>query len=260
MALGTRTRTDRRETDPRRTDRRGTGKTAARRPSSLVALVWRSTVGKKAVMAVTGLIMLAYLVGHLLGNLKVFFGPDEMNGYAHWLRTIGEPFLRHGWFVWLVRFGLLAAVILHGVSAYQLSRRDRAARPVAYAHPRRPGKGRGDYATRTMRWGGVILALFIVWHLLDLTTGTVNPRGEEGHPYENIVATFSTWYGNTIYIVAMLAVGLHIRHGFWSAAQTLGANRPSRDRALKITANGLALVLTAGFLSIPLAVMTGVVS
>lgn len=207
-------------------------------------------------MAVTGLIMLAYLVGHLLGNLKVFFGPDEMNGYAHWLRTVGEPLLRHGWFVWLARFGLLAAVILHGVSACQLSRLDRAARPVRYAH-RRP---RSSYATRTMRWGGVILALFIVWHILDLTTGTVNPRGEEGHPYENIVATFSTWYGNTIYIVAMLAVGLHVRHGFWSAAQTLGANRPSRDRALKATANGLALVLTAGFLSLPLAVMTGVVS
>lgn len=246
MALATRTRTGTDTENKQRTKQRTT----------LVGLVWRSTVGKKAVMAVTGLIMLAYLVGHLLGNLKVFFGPDEMNGYAHWLRTIGEPFLRHGWFVWLARFGLLAAVILHGVSAYQLSRLDRAARPVRYAHRRQ----KASYATRTMRWGGVILALFIVWHILDLTTGTVNPRGEEDHPYENIVATFSTWYGNTFYIVAMLAVGLHVRHGFWSAAQTLGANRPSRDRALKATANGLALVLTAGFLSIPLAVMTGVVS
>lgn len=252
MALATRARTRTKQCAEQRTKQPG-------RPEgrpSLVGLVWRSTVGKKAVMAVTGLIMLAYLVGHLLGNLKVFFGPDEMNGYAHWLRTIGEPLLRHGWFVWLARFGLLAAVILHGVSAYQLSRLDRAARPVRYEH-RRP---RSSYATRTMRWGGVILALFIVWHILDLTTGTVNPRGEEGHPYENIVATFSTWYGNTLYIVAMLAVGLHVRHGFWSAAQTLGVNRPSRDRALKATANGLALVLTAGFLSIPLAVMTGVVS
>lgn len=239
----------------RRTPVRG----AARQPS-LVTLVWRSTVGKKAVMAVTGLIMLAYLVGHLLGNLKVFFGPDDMNGYAHWLRTIGEPVLHHGWFIWLARVVLLAAVVLHGVSAYQLSRRGGAARPVAYAHPRRPRNHRGDYATRTMRWGGVILALFLVWHLLDLTTGTVNPRGEEGHPYENIVATFGTWYGNTVYIVAMLALGLHVRHGFWSAAQTLGVNSARLDRGLKLTANGLALVLTAGFVSIPLAVMTGVVS
>ncbi|MCT2594347.1 succinate dehydrogenase cytochrome b subunit [Streptomyces sp. N2-109] len=226
-----------------------------RRPS-LVSLAWRSTVGKKAVMAVSGLIMLLYLVGHLVGNLNMFFGPDEMNGYAHWLRTIGEPFLKHSWFVWIVRFGLVAVVVAHGVSAYQLSRRDIRARPVKYAHQRQ----RASYATRTMRWGGVILALFIVWHLLDLTTHTVNPRGEAGHPYENVLATFSTWYGNVIYIVAMLAVGLHIRHGFWSAAQTLGANRPGRDRILKGTANGLALVLTAGFLSIPIGVMTGVVS
>ncbi|NGO69718.1 succinate dehydrogenase cytochrome b subunit [Streptomyces boncukensis] len=217
---------------------------------------WGSTIGKKAVMAVTGLAMLLYLIAHMLGNLKVFFGPDEMNGYAHWLRTIGEPVLHHEWFLWIVRFGLLAAVVLHGVSAYQLSRRDLAARPVKYAHARR----RASYATRTMRWGGVIVALFVVWHLLDLTTGTVNPRGESGHPYENIVATFDTWYGDTIYIVAMLAVGLHIRHGFWSAAQTLGAGSPGRARALKATANILALVLTAGFLSVPLAVMTGVVS
>ncbi|OEU97095.1 succinate dehydrogenase cytochrome b subunit [Streptomyces oceani] len=229
-----------------------------RRPSP-ARLLWRSTIGKKAVMAVTGLIMLLYLVSHLLGNLKVFAGPDEMNGYAHWLRTVGEPFLGHEWFVWLARCVLLAAVGLHGVSAYQLSRRDLAARPVPYA-ARRRATARDSYATRTMRWGGVILALFLVWHILDLTTGTVNPRGRAGHPYENIVATFSTWYGNAIYVVAMLALGLHVRHGFWSAAQTLGVNRPRRERALKATANALALVLTAGFLSIPLAVMTGVVS
>lgn len=227
----------------------------ARHPSTLTTL-WRSTVGKKAVMAVSGLVMLLYLVAHMLGNLKVFFGPDELNGYAAWLRTLGEPFLRHEWFLWLARVGLLAAVVLHGVAAYQLSRRDLAARPSRYVH-RRP---RASYATRTMRWGGVILALFIVWHVLDLTTLTVNPNAEHGRPYQNIVASFSTWYGCVIYVVAMLAVGLHVRHGFWSAAQTLGANNARRDRALKLTANGLALVLTAGFLSVPVAVMTGVVS
>ncbi|GAA2245521.1 succinate dehydrogenase cytochrome b subunit [Kitasatospora cystarginea] len=206
-------------------------------------------------MAVSGGILLLYLVGHLLGNLKVFFGPDELNGYAAWLRTIGEPFLRHGWFVWLARLVLLVAVLAHGTAAYQLSKRDRAARPQGYVHRRR----QTSYATRTMRWGGVILALFIVWHLLDLTTLTVNPKAEAGHPYQNLVASFSTWYGGGIYIVAMLALGLHIRHGFWSAAQTLGVNNPRRDRALKLTANLLALVLTAGFVSIPVAVMTGVV-
>ncbi|MFB9371495.1 succinate dehydrogenase cytochrome b subunit [Kitasatospora sp. NPDC001664] len=224
------------------------------RPSKL-AVLWRSTLGKKAVMAVSGLVMLLYLVAHMLGNLKVFFGPEDINGYAHWLRTLGEPLLHFGWFLWLARVVLLTAVVAHGVAAYQLSRRDLKARPVRYAHTRR----RASYATRTMRWGGVILGLFIVWHILDLTTLTVNPLGEEGHPYQNIVASFSTWYGGGVYCLAVLALGLHVRHGFWSAAQTLGANNPRRDRGLKLTANGLALLLTAGFLSVPVAVMTGVV-
>ncbi|OEJ43525.1 succinate dehydrogenase [Streptomyces agglomeratus] len=206
-------------------------------------------------MAVSGLIMLMYLVAHMLGNLKIFFGSGEFNAYAHWLRTMGEPLLHYEWALWVVRVVLLAAAVLHGVAAYQLSRRDIAARPSKYVHKRR----RASYATRTMRWGGIILALFIVWHLLDLTTLTVNENAQHGRPYENVVATFSTWYGNVIYLVAMLAVGLHVRHGFWSAAQTLGVGNARRDRILKTVANGLALVLTAGFVSVPVAVMTGVV-
>jgi succinate dehydrogenase / fumarate reductase, cytochrome b subunit len=225
-------------------------------PSSALGLLWRSTIGKKAVMAVSGLIMLLYLVVHMLGNLKIFFGAAEFNSYAHWLRTIGEPLLHHGWFLWLVRVVLVAAVLAHAVSAYQLSRRDRAARPVTYVHKRR----RASYATRTMRWGGIILGLFVVWHLLDLTTLTVNEHAAPGRPYENVAATFSTWYGNLVYIVAMLALGLHIRHGFWSAAQTLGAGRARRDRTLKAAANALALLLTLGFVSVPVGVMTGLVS
>lgn len=218
---------------------------------------WSSTIGKKTVMAVSGLIMLGYLVAHVMGNLKVFFGPEEFNAYGHWLRTMGAPVLHYSWALWLVRIVLLAAVAGHAVSAYQLSRRDIKARPTGYVH-RRKGS---SYATRTMRWGGIILALFIVWHILDLTTGTVHPGGfQEGHPYQNVVDTFSTWYGNAVYIVAMLAVGLHVRHGFWSAAQTLGVGNARRERLLKALANGLALVLTAGFISVPVAVMTGVVS
>ncbi|MDN3295859.1 succinate dehydrogenase cytochrome b subunit [Streptomyces ficellus] len=226
------------------------------RQPSLMRTFWGSTLGKKTVMAVSGLIMIGYLVAHVMGNLKVFFGPGEFNAYGHWLRTMGEPVLHDEWGLWIARVVLLTAVIAHGICAYQLSRRDIRARPTAYVHKRR----RASYATRTMRWGGVIVALFIVWHILDLTTLTVNPNAQPGHPYENVVATFSTWYGNVIYIVAMLAVGLHIRHGFWSAAQTLGAGNARRDRALKTVAGGLALVLTAGFISVPVAVMTGVVS
>ncbi|MEV5505187.1 succinate dehydrogenase cytochrome b subunit [Streptomyces orinoci] len=230
--------------------------TRTARDPSLIGSLWRSTVGKKAVMAGTGLIMLAYLVAHMLGNLKVFFGAGEFNRYGHWIRTIGEPFLHHMWFLWLARVVLTASVVLHGVSAYQLSRRDLAARPAKYRHSRR----RSSYATRTMRWGGVILALFIIWHILDLTTLTVNPNHQEGHPYQNLVASFDRWYVSAFYIAAMLALGLHIRHGFWSAAQTLGANSPRRDRALKAMANLLAAVLTCGFIAVPVGVLTGVVS
>ncbi|MFF3391976.1 succinate dehydrogenase [Streptomyces sp. NPDC002669] len=227
-----------------------------RRPS-MTRTIWDSSVGKKTVMAVSGLVMLMYLVVHMLGNLKIFFGADEFNHYAHWLRTLGEPFLHYEWALWIVRLVLVAAVVLHAVSAYQLSRRDIRARPAKYVH-RRP---RAGYATRTMRWGGIILGLFIVWHILDLTTGTAHPGGfQPGHPYQNVVDTFSTWYGNTVYIAAVLALGFHVRHGFWSAAQTLGAGNAARDRALKALANVLALVLTLGFISVPVAVMTGVVS
>ncbi len=227
----------------------------ARRPS-ITRTIWDSSVGKKTVMAVSGLVMLGYLVVHMLGNLKIFFGADEFNGYAHWLRTLGAPFLHYEWALWIVRVVLVAAVVAHAVSAYQLSRQDIKARPVTYVHKRR----RASYATRTMRWGGIILALFIVWHLLDLTTLTVNERAWAGHPYENVLSTFSTWYGNTVYIVAVAALGLHVRHGFWSAAQTLGAGSARRDRTLKFLAGTLALVLFAGFVSVPVAVMTGVVS
>lgn len=218
--------------------------------------MWDSTVGKKMVMAVTGLILIAYLVTHAAGNAKIFFGAEEFNGYAHWLRVMGEPILHREWGLWIARVVLLTSVILHGVTAYQLSKRDREARPTQYVHKRR----QASYATRTMRWGGVIVALFVVWHILDLTTGTVHPGFEEGRPYQNVVDTFSTWYGNLIYIVAMLAVGLHIRHGFWSAAQTLGVGSRTRERLLKTTANVLALALTVVFLAVPVGVMTGVVS
>ncbi|MFE4215488.1 succinate dehydrogenase [Streptomyces sp. NPDC056844] len=227
-----------------------------RRPS-MTRTLWDSSVGKKTIMAVSGLIMLGYLAVHMLGNLKIFFGSDEFNHYAHWLRTLGEPFLHYEWALWIIRLVLVAAVVLHAVSAYQLSRRDLRARPTAYVHK----KARSSYATRTMRYGGVILALFIVWHILDLTTGTVHTGGfQSGHPYQNVLDTFSTWYGNVIYIVAVLALGLHVQHGFWSAAQTLGAGSATRDRVLKTLANLLAAALTVGFISVPVAVMTGLVS
>jgi succinate dehydrogenase / fumarate reductase cytochrome b subunit len=219
--------------------------------------LWSSTIGKKAVMAVTGVLMLLFLVVHMLGNLKIFFGATDFDAYAAWLRTIGEPVLHRTWYLWIQRTGLVVIVVLHAVSAYQLSRRGINARTQRYVHAQPSGP---SFATRTMRWGGVILGLFIVWHILDLTTLTVNPRAQADHPYENLVADFHNWYANVIYIVAMAALGLHIRHGLWSAAQTLGANGERSGPIFKAVSWALAVILFAGFVTVPVAVMTGAVN
>ncbi|MFI5953631.1 succinate dehydrogenase cytochrome b subunit [Cryptosporangium sp. NPDC051539] len=227
------------------------------RPRSSTFVLWDSSIGKKTVMAVTGLIMLAFLLVHMLGNLKIFFGPHEFDSYAGWLRTIGSPVLHHSWFLWIQRVVLLVAVVLHVTAAAQLSRRDLKARPTKYVHGQRR---QATFATRTMRWGGVILALFIVWHILDLTVGVANPSFEEGHPYHNVVADFQVWWINVIYLVAMVMVGLHINHGFRSAARTLGIARPARTAAIRVTGIVLALAITIGFSALPIGVMTGLVS
>lgn len=208
-------------------------------------------------MATTGSVMLLFLVVHMAGNLKIFFGPTDFDAYAHWLRTIGEPALHYSWYLWIQRVVLVACLVAHVVSAAQLSKRDLRARPQRYEHRQRP---RASFATSTMRYGGVIILLFVVWHILDLTCGVLNPHYEAGHPYENVVADFQVWWISLIYIVAMAALCLHIYHGFWSAAQTLGANNAGRDRVLKTIATVLALVISVGFLSVPVAVMTGLVS
>ncbi|MFD9957784.1 succinate dehydrogenase cytochrome b subunit [Amycolatopsis sp. NPDC058986] len=222
-----------------------------------VRSLWRTTIGKKAVMAITGLLLVAFLIAHMLGNLKVFLGSGEFDHYASWLRTIGEPALPYSWFLWIQRVVLLVAVVLHFTAALQLSVRDRRARPVGYVHGQR---ARASFATRTMRYGGVILALFIVWHLLDLTVGAVHPAFDPESPYRNVVNDFQVWWINLIYLVAVVLLGIHVNHGFWSASQTLGLNRPSRDKAVKVIGSTVAVVLTAGFALVPLGVMTGLVS
>ncbi|MEU8632583.1 succinate dehydrogenase cytochrome b subunit [Amycolatopsis sp. NPDC048633] len=207
-------------------------------------------------MAISGAILLSYVVAHMIGNLKTFFGPEDLNGYAHWLRTIGEPVLHYAWFLWILRAGLIVAVVLHITATVQLVRRDHRARPVGYVH-RRPV--RATFATRTMRWGGATLALFVVWHLLDLTVGTVNQDFVEGDPYHNLVADFQVWWVNILYLVALAMLGLHINHGFASAARTLGVTSVRRERAIKIFGSGMAVVITAGFALVPISIMTGLV-
>jgi succinate dehydrogenase / fumarate reductase, cytochrome b subunit len=219
----------------------------------------RTSMQLKFVMAATGVVMLLYLVAHMVGNLKIFLGAEAIDTYAAWLREVGEPAVPHETVLWLVRVVLTVSVVAHIVSATILARRARRARPVRYAH-RTPV--RGSYAARTMRWGGVIIALFVVYHLLDLTTGTLNPHGVHGEVYTNVVADFAPqrWYVTLVYALAVIAVGFHVRHGLWSALQTFGRSSAATQNTLKGVALGVAVVLAAGFLSVPFAVLTGLVA
>jgi succinate dehydrogenase / fumarate reductase cytochrome b subunit len=224
---------------------------------SSIGRFWASTIGKKTVMAVTGLALVAFLFAHMLGNLKVFLGADDLNQYAAWLRTIGEPALPYGVFLWILRIGLIVAVVLHITAAVQLSIRDRRARPVKYVHGQR---ARASFATSTMRWGGATLAVYVVWHILDLTVGVANRDYVDGQPYHNIVADFSVWWVNLIYIVALLMLGLHLRHGFFSAARTLGVGVGVGGGAVRAVGLVVTVLITGGFLAVPIAVMTGLVA
>jgi succinate dehydrogenase / fumarate reductase, cytochrome b subunit len=227
---------------------------AARR--STPGRIWSSTIGKKAVMGVTGLAMLLYVTVHMVSNLKIFLGRDSIDGYAVWLRQLLDGLLGYEGFVWVFRVGLVACVVLHMTAAIQLARRARKARPAGYQHR---AKVQGSYAARTMRWGGVILALFIVYHILDLTAGVLNPNGVHLAVYDNVVADFQRWYVVLFYAAAVIALGFHIRHGLWSALQSLGASSAARQKAVQTFSFGVAFVITAGFLSVPFAVLTGLV-
>lgn len=218
-----------------------------------------SGVHLKFAMAVSGAVLLLYLVLHMVGNLKIFFGGAALDEYARWLRTVLEPALPYEGVLWIVRVVLAVSVLVHIWSATMLALRARRARPVRYAGGNHSVPG--SYAARTMRWGGVIIALFVVYHLLDLTTGTLNPNGEHLRVYANVTADFapSRWYVTLFYVLAVVAVGLHVRHGLWSALQTLGVSNGRRRRPLQIVSTVCAVALTVGFLAVPIAVTFGVV-
>jgi succinate dehydrogenase / fumarate reductase, cytochrome b subunit len=218
--------------------------------------LYRSSIGKKTIMALTGLIGIGFVVMHMVGNLKVFLGAQAFNDYAHFLREFGEPVLPYSTVLWIIRLVLLGAVALHILAAYQLTRQDWAGRPVRYA---RQKPVQATFASRTMRWGGVILALFIVYHIAHMTLGIVHPNFEEGNAYQNYVVAFQVWPVTLIYVIAMLALGLHIYHGFWSLFQTLGLNNRTYNQLLRGLALLIALVVVGGFLAPALAVLFGVV-
>ncbi len=218
--------------------------------------LYRSPMAKKAVMAVTGLMLFGFVVTHMLGNLKLYFGPEKLNEYAHGLRQIGEPFFGPGEFLWVARIGLLVAVVLHILSAWQLTQINRRARPEAY---RKESYEKSTYASRTMRWGGVIILLFIIYHLLHLTTGDLHSDFKSGDVYHNVITGFSQPLISGFYILANIALGFHLFHGLWSMFQSLGLNGGRFNALRKQIAVAFAVLISAANISFPLAVLTGLV-
>ncbi|MGA8026868.1 MAG: succinate dehydrogenase cytochrome b subunit [Bryobacteraceae bacterium] len=215
------------------------------------ARFWASTNGKKVVMAITGAILFLFVIGHMLGNLQVFEGPDKLNAYGRFLHGVPE-------ILWAVRITLIISVILHIWASVELAVRKTQARPVAYAKRENIAS---SYASRTMYWSGPIILAFVIYHLLHLTAGIIHPGSDfiEADVYHNVISGFQIWYVSAWYIFSMILLGFHIRHGAWSMFQSVGINHPRHTPILKKSALTLAIVVTAGYISIPLSIMLGLI-
>ncbi len=220
----------------------------------------RTTIALKMLMALSGLLFIGFVLGHMYGNLKAFSGEEAFNHYAEHLRELGEPMLPHEGFLWIMRVGLLAAVIVHIACAAILASRAAKARPVKYAVKKNAGS---SISSRTMRWGGVAILLFIIWHLLNFTIVKINPsNGDTGgdNPYRLVVDTFDTPWMTVIYLIAMVALGLHLHHGTFSSLQTLGFTGSAVSRARARAAGWIiAIVIAGGFSLVPLSVLVGII-
>ncbi len=216
-----------------------------------VVRFYQTAIGKKVVMGITGLIGIGFVVGHMAGNLLVFRGPGALNAYSHFLKSTGE-------LLWIVRLVLIGAVILHVIAAVQLTLQNRAARPIGYVERRSQVT---TLASRTMRWGGALLLLFIVVHILHFTTGTIMPSGvfSDVDVYANMVASFHIWWVALFYIVSMIALGLHLYHGAWSSVRSLGFAQPSENPLHRRIALAVAIIVWLGFTAIPIAVFAGLI-
>lgn len=224
--------------------------------SSLLAL-YRSAIAKKALMAVSGFVLFGFVLVHMLGNLKLYQGAEKINAYAEWLRQVGTPALPHSGLLWAARIVLLSAVVLHVVSATQLTLLNLRSRPRTY---RERVSIQSTYAARTMRWGGVLVGLYVVYHLAHLTWGSLHPDFESGNVYRNVVVGFRIWWVSAFYLAAQVALGFHLYHGLWSMFQSLGWSQPENPHDWRRRfAQAFSWLITLGNLSFPLAVLTGIV-
>jgi succinate dehydrogenase / fumarate reductase cytochrome b subunit len=212
---------------------------------------YASMVGKKVIMGVTGLIGVGFVILHSLGNLLVFRGGPAINAYSHFLKSTGE-------LLWALRVVLIVSVILHVTAAVQLTRLSRGARPVGYSRSERQV---ATVASRTMRWGGALLLLFIVVHILHFTTGTIRPAGafSDSDVYANVVSSFRIWWVALFYVISMVALGLHLFHGAWSSVRSLGVSPASPQPLHRRVSMVIAMFVWAAFTSVPLAVFAGIV-
>ncbi|MDC0357920.1 succinate dehydrogenase cytochrome b subunit [Oligoflexia bacterium] len=222
---------------------------------------YKSTVGKKVVVAATGTVFILFVIGHMIGNIKTFMGLDAITGlhkldmYARFLREMGHQLVGHETALWGVRIVLLACLVVHVWTVYQLRRISKKARPQKYVQTNFSSV---TFASYSMWWGGLFLLLYIVFHILHLTTGQLHFEGfVEGAVYANVYYGFKVWYVTLFYVVAMGALAFHLYHGVWSLFQTLGLDNPDLNRPLRFSALGLAIVLFLGFVVVPLAVFTG---
>lgn len=219
----------------------------------------RSTITLKLLMAASGILFILYVLLHMYGNLKAFAGHDAYNEYAAHLRTLGEPMLPGSGFLWIMRVVLIVALVVHVYAALALWRRAATARSTRYVMKKNLAS---SFSSRWMRWGGITILLFLIWHLLNFTIGKVNVAGgATNDPYNLLVDTFDTWWMTVIYLLAMVALGLHLHHGTWSAAQTLGLTNNARSRRNAKTLGWIfAVVIAGGFSLVPIFVLAGVIT
>ena len=218
----------------------------------------RSTIAIKLTMAISGLIFLGFVLTHMYGNLKALAGHEAFNEYAEHLRTLGTPMLPYSGLLWVIRVVLIVSLVVHVGAAVVLWRRAAAARTQKYVVKKNLGS---SLSSRTMRWGGLTILLFVIWHLINFTIGKVNVSGgSTSDPYNLLVDTFAVWWMTLIYLVAMVALGMHLHHGTWSSMQTLGLTSTAASRRRAKAAGWIvAVVIAGGFSLVPLLVLAGIV-
>jgi succinate dehydrogenase / fumarate reductase cytochrome b subunit len=231
---------------------------AGRRRRPFLVELYGSAVGKKYAMAISGIIGMGYVFAHMVGNLKMFLGPEQLDEYAEWLRTgLLHPILPNTWALWLMRIILIVALVVHVHAAYALTVMNRRARPVRYQSAREYVAA--NFASRTMRVSGIIVLIFLAWHLADLTWGWVNPDFVRGAVYRNVDASLSRWPVALLYIVGNIALAVHLYHGAWSLFQSLGWNNARFNALRRQFAVAFAAIVLIGNVSMPVAVLAGVV-